>query len=232
MSAKQDRAAARTVTDLERKYKFGETFAEVMGYATDARQSAEEAEVAAKEAKTAVNNLDQDEIFNRLTNNGEAMGIYREDGQIYINASYIMAGILNADFIKTGVITSADGTVKIDIMKNEVTVDTSDGPGFNGKIVLSAKGIEGFGYNSVTEQLERTLVIQPGVYNNTEGSHSPSVIRTYNGVGIAVYPDFGQPCFIGDANGKTSIFGSTVELMGKEVWWEWNGDGSYTLKGR
>ena len=44
MSAKQDRQGVRTATDLERKYQFDKRFAEVMGVATDARESAYEVE--------------------------------------------------------------------------------------------------------------------------------------------------------------------------------------------
>ena len=37
MSAKQDRAAPRTVADIERKYDFGKSFAEIMGIVDDTR---------------------------------------------------------------------------------------------------------------------------------------------------------------------------------------------------
>jgi hypothetical protein len=37
--SKQDRQGVRTATDLEQKYNFGKTFAELMGVATDARES-------------------------------------------------------------------------------------------------------------------------------------------------------------------------------------------------
>jgi hypothetical protein len=37
VSAKQDRQGARTATDLERKYNFGKTFAELIGLINDAR---------------------------------------------------------------------------------------------------------------------------------------------------------------------------------------------------
>lgn len=39
MSVKQDRQGVRTATDLEQKYQFGKKFAELMGIATDARES-------------------------------------------------------------------------------------------------------------------------------------------------------------------------------------------------
>ena len=40
-------------------------------------------------------NLTQEEIFNILTNNGQAEGIFMEDGQLYINASYIGSGAIS-----------------------------------------------------------------------------------------------------------------------------------------
>lgn len=40
------------------------------------------------------NSLTQQNIFNRLTNNGQSQGIVLNNGQLYINASYIAAGIL------------------------------------------------------------------------------------------------------------------------------------------
>lgn len=39
MSVKQDRQGVRTATDLEQKYQFGKKFAELVGIATDARES-------------------------------------------------------------------------------------------------------------------------------------------------------------------------------------------------
>lgn len=39
MSVKQDRQGVRKASDLEQKYQFGKSFAEVMGIATDARES-------------------------------------------------------------------------------------------------------------------------------------------------------------------------------------------------
>ena len=101
MSAKQDRVAPRTAEDIERRTNLRQTFAEFAGMVDDAQKAADDAEAAAKAANDAVKNLnnelDQEEIFNRLTNNGEVQGIYRaEDGQIYINASYIVSGVIDA----------------------------------------------------------------------------------------------------------------------------------------
>lgn len=46
--SRQDRQGARTPADLEQKYKFGKSFAEVMGIALDAQKSVEEADAALK----------------------------------------------------------------------------------------------------------------------------------------------------------------------------------------
>ena len=49
---------------------------------------------------TAVNELDeslnQTDIFNRLTNNGDTQGIYLQEGKIYINGTYIQSGVISA----------------------------------------------------------------------------------------------------------------------------------------
>lgn len=54
--------------------------------------------------------LDQDEIFNRLTNHGEVQGVMMSGGQLYINATYINTGILNANLLRTGIIADKAGT--------------------------------------------------------------------------------------------------------------------------
>ena len=91
MSFKQDLAGARTAADIERRYNFSKRFSEVMGIASGAQQSADEAKKAASAATGKLDeSLTPQEIFNRLTNNGEAQGIYRENGQIYFNGRYIL----------------------------------------------------------------------------------------------------------------------------------------------
>ena len=46
--SKQDRQGARTVADLEQRYNFGKSFAEVQGFADDARRAADDAQEAAE----------------------------------------------------------------------------------------------------------------------------------------------------------------------------------------
>lgn len=83
MSEKQDGHSARTAAELEQKYNFGKTFAEVIGLATDARNTAEE-------VKTTLDGMGAEEIFNLLTDNGIAQGLFRdENGNYYFNGEYI-----------------------------------------------------------------------------------------------------------------------------------------------
>ena len=64
-------------------------------------------------AVTALDNsLDSEEVFNRLTDNGTVQGITMQNGQLYINAEYILAGILSGftfDFNLSTVPVRANG---------------------------------------------------------------------------------------------------------------------------
>lgn len=61
--------------------------------------------------------LDQLKIFNRLTNNGTEQGIYMQDNKLYMNASYLAAGIIadvtntNSWNLKTGYLKTTRGTI-------------------------------------------------------------------------------------------------------------------------
>ena len=95
---KQDSQGARTVADLERKYNFGQTFAEVYGLVSDAQKAADNANKAVDSLDSTLNSA---EIFNRLTNYGAMQGIYRENDEIYINAEYIKGGTIAAELVDT-----------------------------------------------------------------------------------------------------------------------------------
>ena len=70
-------------------------------------------EYADKAAQYAVNAQTQTDVFNKLTNNGANEGLYIKDGQLYINASYLAAGILK----------TLDGTTfNLDIANNSLKI--------------------------------------------------------------------------------------------------------------
>lgn len=64
--------------------------------------------------------LTQEDIFNRLTDHGKSQGMFIEDGNVYFNATYIKSGEINSDLIKTGKISSKDGSVYFDLDNSEI----------------------------------------------------------------------------------------------------------------
>lgn len=62
------------------------------------RPAPEDSEDYTDEQITALDNtLDQQEVFDRLTNGGQTQGIYLQGGKVYINASYMKSGTIDAD---------------------------------------------------------------------------------------------------------------------------------------
>lgn len=102
--------------------------------------------------------LDQLKIFNRLTNNGTEQGIYMQDNKLYMNASYLAAGIIadvtntNSWNLKTGYFKTTRGTIggftidKYDISNNRLSLQ-DDGPHF----IYDSKDIGFIGSNYLTE---------------------------------------------------------------------------------
>lgn len=55
--------------------------------------------------------LDQQGVFDRLTNNGQDQGIYLQDGKVYLNGEYVKAGTIATDRIQS--ISQPENYVKI-----------------------------------------------------------------------------------------------------------------------
>lgn len=67
------------------------------------------------------NALDQEGVFNRLTNNGQTQGIYLQNNRIYINATYIRSGTLSANRIKGGILTlggASNGNGRLEVLNS------------------------------------------------------------------------------------------------------------------
>ena len=85
------------------------TLAEVMDDTTLAAYVKDQSEAAAQAAAEDLDdNLTQEAIFNRLTNNGAAQGIFMRNGQLYINMSYLATGIL-----KVGGLNNTEGQIEL-----------------------------------------------------------------------------------------------------------------------
>lgn len=171
--SKQDGYSPRTAVDLERRYNFGQTFADVYGLVADARKIAEEAANAYEE-------LNQEQVFNLLTNYGESQGIYRgDDGNVYVNASYIKSGKLSGANLEVDAAT-IKGELSADIIKggtldcSEITVQNLTIGAADIKTALEASdisadrikgGILDFSYVAATN-----LVVDH-LYSHSEGSN-------------------------------------------------------------
>lgn len=106
------------------------------------RPAPEDAEdYADQAAKQAVDDQTQLDIFNKLTNNGTAQGVYLLDGQLYINGEYIAADTISGNKIHGGTIS---GT-QINIGDGVFTV------GENGQVAASNMNITGGTINIDTE---------------------------------------------------------------------------------
>lgn len=219
--SKQDRTAPRTAADLESKYNFGKTFAEMMGLAEDAGKAADEARTAADAAQNVVNGLDQDKIFNLLTNNGANQGIFRdENGEIYINASYLASGVIR----------SADGSLEIDLLQNILRIAAMADSVLSREIRFFWGGIHGYGKDA-EGNMEVTMTISPGSLTSLE-----TIISAHNGADLSlgtngVYAEDGtaivEPGYVNIGVGTRD----KVRIMGRTLGWKDNGDGTFSLIG-
>lgn len=129
--SKQDRQGARTVTDLERKYNFGASFAEVYKLIDDVQVDSEKA------LEELDKKLTPEEIFNRLTGYKTYQGVFRgADGNLYVNAEIIKGGTIESGVLKvdaasiTGLLTAS----QIDAQDLKVAVANVTGLMEAGKI--------------------------------------------------------------------------------------------------
>ena len=64
----------------------------------------------------------QEQLFNKLTNNGTVQGLFFQNGQIYINAAYLASGTIRADLIQSGILASKDGSFSLNLDTGELTI--------------------------------------------------------------------------------------------------------------
>lgn len=109
--------------------------------------------------------LGQDEVFNKLTNGGEDQGIYIQDKKLYINANYILAGLLAGKFI------NAKGMKVID-KDNQTTLYIDD----NGKVhilatefSLQGKSVSDIATDVATEEAKKYKTLNVTLSNEYQG---------------------------------------------------------------
>ena len=152
-----------------------------------------------------------------------------QDGHIV--ADFITTGTLDASLLKTGVITSADGTVQLDLTNNKVIVQTLI-ESRKGKIELTSEGIYGYGYDATTGEYYKTLRLDPGG-KTSESVEELTMITAANSTAGLVVTAGNKDALtrIGGTIGPTAILGSEITIADKVVSWKDNGDGTFALIG-
>lgn len=164
--------------------------------------------------------LTQTKVFNKLTNNGQLQGIYMQNGNLYINASYLATGIL-ADVqgntkwnLQTGKLESKKLSIDSTYFQlseaGAITSISQDGK----KIVVDKGTITGYKSDG---NLSAKLEIGDGYFNIANGvlaiqgvvgvSGSTSFVKSLN------YEDFD----LGQVQGSTTIIPTAVSSSSSSV---------------
>lgn len=155
--------------------------------------------------KNAIDNYDtslgQDEVFNKLTKGGTEQGIYIEDGKVYINAKYILAGLLAGERI------NGRGLKVINDDKN-VTLEIDS----KGNVILAPKtfSLQGKTVKEIADSSASTAVsgqTQSDIFNKlTNGGKAQGIYLDENG-NLYVNGEYVQAKGIRvvDSNGKTTF---------------------------
>ncbi len=214
--SKQDRQGARTPADLERKY--GQRFSEVLGIAEDSQQKAEQAQDA---VKTLDESLDQEGVFNRLTNNGKAQGLYRDAvGNLYINADYIKSGVLIAQQCNA---TSGDGDY-IRIYDGRIISGNEDSQYFALYPIVAKGGVWALTFNNTLDTGERVSGMM--TYDTLELGSAEQDSAPFKVTASGHYQDPTVKLMLPREDAHQ---GDLIKEL--YAYWKPNGDGSYSLVG-
>lgn len=145
--------------------------------------------------------LGQDEVFNKLTKGGVEQGIYIQDGKVYINAKYILAGLLAGERI------NGRGLKVIDDNKN-VTLEIDS----KGNVILAPKtfSLQGKTVKEIADSSASTAVsgqTQSDIFNKlTNGGKAQGIYLDEKG-NLYVNGEYVQAKGIKvlDSNGKTTF---------------------------
>lgn len=155
--------------------------------------------------KNAIDNYDtslgQDAVFNKLTKGGTEQGIYIEDGKVYINAKYILAGLLAGERI------NGRGLKVIDDDKN-VTLEIDS----KGNVILAPKTflLQGKTVNEIANSSAKSAVdgqTQADIFSKlTNGGKAQGIYLDEKG-NLYVNGEYVQAKGIRvvDGNGKTTF---------------------------
>lgn len=143
--------------------------------------------------------LNQEEIFNRLTNNGVEQGVYMKDGKLYLNFTYALGGVLKLGGKNNGngelQVYDENGNVIGSLSKNGFRIEQAEkislGEYFNYDFSGKIDGNKDVFLSMGGWQIKKTTVYdEPAEYWETAGSQ-------LNGIGA-----YGPWAFWGGWNGE------------------------------
>lgn len=144
-------------------------------------------------------------------------------------ADFIKSGTLDTRLLKTGVITSADGTVKIDLSNNEISVVGTEGNQISvsagnilvrdvdGELRIRIGKIAGSGYLLSLQSADHTKVVNFTLFDDGITLGAPNLDD--QGGGTSAYYNFGWKCIAGvpvlagnqtDAASKKLLYSGSV----------------------
>lgn len=169
--------------------------------------------------------LNQEKVFNKLTNNGQTQGIYLYKNRLYINADYIKSGTISADLIKSGTMSanriiggtmkSANGLTYFDMEHGILKVYGANGY-YDGGFAIFSPGSVAINYNGKTASIGAAgRSFLNGLQINSDGLFlSAGVPATFRG-NAYFYGDVknssGGTEFVSDRNKKKSILDLAAE---------------------
>lgn len=174
----------------------------------------------------------QDTVFNRLTNNGQAKGIYRDpDGNLYVNADYIKTGKLAADLIDV-----------VNLIARQLLAENEDGDYVqirDGEILAKNKDDPEMEYFSL-RRVNKENNIFSLTFNNIDADGSPvsgSLRWDMLSLGssrdadpafrvVAWRERMTEPGFV-----KLLLPADTIQSRDLYAYWKEESDGTFTLKG-
>ena len=173
--------------------------------------------------------LDQTAVFNKLTNNQANQGLYLQNGQLYVNAAMIMAGILSGREINNGngtfrvteagalTATSATITGTVNMTNGRINVQTNDQEydyiildHTKSKTYISSNMLNVENKSTATNPYLKTSIQGGGIFmSNTNTSKNLVYIGTASGYGlIALYNSSGTQK-IGISGDAGNIYATT-----------------------
>lgn len=219
--SRQDRQGVRRPADLEQKYNFPKRFDEAM----------EAAATAQKAVEALDGQLDQAEVFNRLTNNGASQGLFLDNnGDIFINASYLVTGILKSLDNETFYLDLVNGILRGKFQEFSIagkTVEEIAGEKSSTAQGNAEKYADTAAKNAVDAQT------QTDVFNKLTNNGSAQGIYYKDGQ-LYINASYLAAGILKTANGTTfhlDIAKNALKIAGKTVSWKENDDGDFVLVG-